>query len=121
MRPDPSPIPHDWPVTDQPLEPRERPEETPDDAPADTSSADTVAEPAEPAPEPAHEPASSAQPQPAAAPAERRLVRPQDDRVIAGVCSGLGRYLGVDPVLVRIAAVVLAIVFVAGAVTALTA
>lgn len=42
-----------------------------------------------------------------------RLVRPSDDRVIAGVCGGLARYLGVDPVLVRIAALLL--VFAGGA------
>lgn len=36
----------------------------------------------------------------------RRLTRPRDDRVIAGVCSGIGRYFGVDPVLVRVATVV---------------
>lgn len=39
----------------------------------------------------------------------RVLRRSHDDRVIGGVCSGLGRYLGVDPVLLRIAFVVLAI------------
>ncbi|OFW77596.1 MAG: hypothetical protein A2Z48_09060 [Actinobacteria bacterium RBG_19FT_COMBO_70_19] len=39
----------------------------------------------------------------------RVLRRSRDDRVIGGVCSGLGRYLGVDPVLLRIAFVVLAI------------
>jgi phage shock protein C len=38
-----------------------------------------------------------------------RLSRPRDNRKIAGVCSGLARYLGVDPVLVRILTVVLAI------------
>lgn len=39
----------------------------------------------------------------------RRLRRSRSDRVIAGVCGGLGRYLGVDPVLLRIAAVALAL------------
>lgn len=39
----------------------------------------------------------------------RVLRRSRDDRVIGGVCGGLGRYLGVDPVLLRIAFVVLAI------------
>jgi phage shock protein C len=38
-----------------------------------------------------------------------RLTRPRDDRKIAGVCSGLARYFGVDPVLVRILAVALLI------------
>jgi phage shock protein C len=41
--------------------------------------------------------------------AERVLRRVKDGRVIAGVCGGLGRYLGIDPVLLRIAFVVLAI------------
>lgn len=34
--------------------------------------------------------------------AERKLSRSRDQRVIAGVCGGLGRYCGVDPVLFRI-------------------
>lgn len=38
-----------------------------------------------------------------------RLYRSRDDRVIAGIGGGLGRYLGIDPVLVRIAIVVLAL------------
>jgi phage shock protein C len=37
------------------------------------------------------------------------LRRSRDDRVIGGVCGGLGRYLGIDPVVVRIAFVVLAL------------
>src|SRR5689334_10465631 len=40
-------------------------------------------------------------------PPPRRLTRPRDDRLIAGVCSGLGRYFNVDPVLFRVAAVAL--------------
>lgn len=45
-------------------------------------------------------------------PVEIRAARPvlrrsRDDRVIAGVCGGLGRYLAVDPILLRIAFVVL--------------
>jgi phage shock protein C len=38
---------------------------------------------------------------------ERVLRRSRTDRVIAGVCGGLGRYLGIDPVLLRIAFVLL--------------
>ncbi len=34
------------------------------------------------------------------------LVRPRQGRVIAGVCAGLGRRLGVDPWLVRVIAIV---------------
>ena len=40
---------------------------------------------------------------------KERLLRRSTDRVIGGVCSGLGRYLGVDPVLLRIAFVLLAL------------
>ena len=43
----------------------------------------------------------------------RRLTRSSSDRVLGGVCSGIGRYLGVDPVVVRVVAVVL--VFFGGA------
>ncbi len=43
----------------------------------------------------------------------RELRRPTNDRMIAGVASGIARYLGVDTNLVRIAFVVLA--FVGGA------
>ena len=57
------------------------------------------------------EPTVAAAPPPAARP--RRLERSRDDRVIAGVCGGLGEYLGVDAVLIRIAALVL--VFAGGA------
>ncbi len=37
----------------------------------------------------------------------RRLERSRDDRWIAGVCGGLGNYLGIDPVIVRLAVVAL--------------
>jgi phage shock protein PspC (stress-responsive transcriptional regulator) len=46
-------------------------------------------------------------------PEPRRLHRSRDDRVIAGVCGGLARYLNVDPVIVRVTAV--ALVFAGGA------
>jgi phage shock protein C len=39
----------------------------------------------------------------------RVLRRSRDERVIGGVCGGLGRYLGIDPVLLRIAFVILGI------------
>lgn len=41
---------------------------------------------------------------PVAAP--RRLTRTMDDSMIAGVCGGIARYAGLDPTLVRIAAVI---------------
>lgn len=37
-----------------------------------------------------------------------RLMRSRDDRMIAGVAGGIGRYLNIDPVLVRLAFVLLA-------------
>jgi phage shock protein PspC (stress-responsive transcriptional regulator) len=40
----------------------------------------------------------------------KQLRRPLDDRMVAGVCSGVARYIGIDPVLVRIGFAVLAIV-----------
>lgn len=39
--------------------------------------------------------------------AEKKLVRPKKDRMIAGVCSGIARYLGIDPTIVRLAWVIL--------------
>lgn len=32
----------------------------------------------------------------------KRLTRDTSNQVIAGVCAGLGKYLGIDPVVVRI-------------------
>ena len=42
------------------------------------------------------------------------LRRPYQDRMLAGVAAGLARYFGVDPVIVRIAFVVLTVVGGAG-------
>lgn len=50
---------------------------------------------------------STPQPVPHAQP--RRLVRRSDDRMIAGVCSGLAHYTGIDVTLVRILTVVLTV------------
>jgi phage shock protein C len=46
--------------------------------------------------------------QPTAAP-YKQLLRPTDDRIVAGVCSGIGRYLNTDPTLVRVAYAILVI------------
>jgi phage shock protein PspC (stress-responsive transcriptional regulator) len=46
---------------------------------------------------------------------EKRLVRTEEGRMIAGVCAGLGRYFGIDPTIVRIIFVLLAL-FAAGGV-----
>ena len=40
----------------------------------------------------------------------KRLYRSQDERMIAGVCGGLGEYFGIDPTLVRL-------IFVLGSIT----
>lgn len=51
-------------------------------------------------------PASEA---PTEATAPRRLFRSRQDRVLGGVCGGLGQYFGIDPVIFRIAAVALTV------------
>ncbi|HEX6584200.1 MAG TPA: PspC domain-containing protein [Thermoleophilaceae bacterium] len=50
---------------------------------------------------------------PPESPQPRRLLRTRSDRVVGGVCSGLGRYFNLDPIIFRIGAVVLA--FIGGA------
>lgn len=62
---------------------------------ADHQPMDTTEQPTTPNPEP------------------RRLERTSDDRVLGGVCGGLGRFFGVDPILFRIGAI--ALVFFGGA------
>jgi phage shock protein C len=57
-------------------------------------------------PEPQPEP-QAAEPAPEAPAGPRVLRRSRDDRVLGGVCGGLGRYLGLDPVLLRLAFAVL--------------
>jgi phage shock protein C len=41
-------------------------------------------------------------------PPYKQLRRCVDDRIVAGVCSGIGRYFGVDPTVVRVAFVLVA-------------
>jgi phage shock protein C len=66
-------------------------------------------EPGPPGP-PGPEPGPPGTGPPGPEPAAPRLVRrSRSERVIAGVCGGIGRYLGVDPVLLRIAFIVLAL------------
>ena len=66
------------------------------------------AEPTEPLPGP-----QSPAPESPSVPGARRLLRSRTDRLIGGVCGGLGRHLGIDPVILRIAAV--ALIFAGGA------
>ena len=49
------------------------------------------------------------EPPPPAGGGQRVVRRSRGERVIAGVCGGIGRYLGVDPVLLRISFIVLAL------------
>ncbi len=39
---------------------------------------------------------------------ERRLYRSQRDRMLGGVCGGLGEYLGLDPTIIRLIFILLA-------------
>ena len=55
----------------------------------------------------ASDPAGSGEPPEVEPPGPRRLYRSRHDRLIAGVCGGLGQYFDVDPVLVRLVFVVL--------------
>lgn len=45
----------------------------------------------------------------------RKLVRSRDHRVIAGVCGGIGDYFGIDPIIIRVIAVVLGLFSLGGA------
>lgn len=40
----------------------------------------------------------------------KKLTRSRDDRMLAGVCAGIARYMNIDPTVVRIGTVVLALV-----------
>ena len=59
------------------------------------------------APEPQRQPEAGAPSAGAATPARGRLVRRTDNKLIAGVASGIADALGIQPVLVRIAFVAL--------------
>lgn len=47
---------------------------------------------------------------------EKRLMRVEDGRMIAGVCTGLAQYFNVDPTLVRIIFVILGLLGLGGVV-----
>lgn len=44
----------------------------------------------------------------------KKLYRSKKNKVIAGVCGGIGEYLGIDPVVVRVIWVVFALAYGAG-------
>jgi phage shock protein C len=48
--------------------------------------------------------------------APRRITRSRDDRMLGGVCGGIAKHLDIDPVIVRIATIVLVCAVGAGAV-----
>ena len=94
----------------EPEEPTEVAEPEEPTAVTEAEEPTEVTEPEEPEPSAAAEEPTEDTTWVAPAPAAReepRLTRSRDDRVIAGVCAGLARYLGIDPVLVRIAALLL--------------
>ena len=37
----------------------------------------------------------------------KRLYRSRSNRILAGVCGGIGEYFGIDPVIIRILAIVI--------------
>ena len=46
----------------------------------------------------------------------KRLYKSRKERVLFGVCGGLGKYFGIDPVLVRVVFIVLAVLALASVV-----
>ncbi len=40
----------------------------------------------------------------------KRIFRSEEDRILAGVCGGVGEYFDIDPVIVRIAWIILTLV-----------
>jgi phage shock protein PspC (stress-responsive transcriptional regulator) len=44
----------------------------------------------------------------------KRLYRSGNDRILGGVCGGIGEYFGLDPVLVRLGWIIFSIIFGAG-------
>ncbi len=59
--------------------------------------------------QPGENPTPPDQNPPTQRPAGKRLVRRSDDKMVAGVCSGVAAYLGVDVTLVRVLTVLGAI------------
>jgi phage shock protein PspC (stress-responsive transcriptional regulator) len=80
-----------------------------DDQPTDEQPTEPVGEQQPPPPPP-----------PATAPV-RRLTRSSTDKVIGGVCGGLGRYFGIDPIIFRIVIVALTLIGGAGVLAYLAA
>jgi phage shock protein PspC (stress-responsive transcriptional regulator) len=103
------------PETPSSPEPPEQPPTAPQDVPP-ASEAPTTQAPRTDLPPTDEAPTSAAPP---AGP--RRLLRSRDDRVLAGVCSGVARYFNIDPLIVRIAFVALAFIGGAGVIAYIAA
>ena len=58
---------------------------------------------------PTIDPLPTAPPPPVGPPVPKRLRRRTDNKILGGVCSGIADYFGIDPVVVRIVAVLLAL------------
>ena len=52
---------------------------------------------------------------------EKRLYRSREDRMISGVCGGIAEYFKIDPTLVRVITVALALLFGGGLIAYLLA
>lgn len=63
-----------------------------------------------PGPNPAGGDPTGGAPPPPSGPSPRRLTRSTTDRVVAGVAGGVAEYLGIDPVIVRVGFVVVALI-----------
>ncbi|MEA2228287.1 MAG: hypothetical protein QOF04_1917 [Solirubrobacteraceae bacterium] len=112
--PTPGPPASEPPATEPPATGPPTPEPPPTEPPTTGAPAtDPPAGGAPPPGPPGAPPPTGAASAGGAASAPRRLYRSRDDRMIAGVCGGLARYFGIDPVIVRVAAV--ALVFAGGA------
>ncbi len=107
-RPDEQPAPEEPPTREEPTREQDTTPEAGPQSPAPGAPPGGAPPPGGAQPPVGGEPPGGAQPppeQPAAGP--RRLFRSRTDRVLGGVCGGLGRYLGVDAIVLRIVFVVL--------------
>jgi phage shock protein C len=41
----------------------------------------------------------------------KKLYKSSSDKIIGGVCGGLGDYLGIEPIVIRVIAVILALIY----------
>jgi phage shock protein PspC (stress-responsive transcriptional regulator) len=108
--PRPEDRPPEQPGSEEPRPEDPRPEDESTEPTAERPPGDGPQAPAGEGPQP---PASEAATVAAGGEPRKRLTRSREDRVIGGVCGGLGRYFGIDPVFFRIGAIALA--FVGGA------